>query len=211
MSLYFEEMRRFIEAGYAVKVDKCVDRPRVWFLPHFGVESVNKLRRVRLVFDAAAKTFVVSSNDPLETGPDLLEFLVYVLLHLRKFKYAIKSDMKDMFLRVIIIEEDRRAQRFLGRGKDSTGRPDVYQMTLILCSKSSPSSAFFIKNQNAERFVETKPAAASSSLKNTYMNIYVASRNDRAGAQQRLMRDFFHINVEANFFMNGWASTTREF
>ena len=55
---YYAEMERLIENGYAKTVDKNVKRLRIWYIPHFGVENANKPDKVRLVFDAAAKTKV---------------------------------------------------------------------------------------------------------------------------------------------------------
>ncbi|XP_054015870.1 uncharacterized protein LOC128896528, partial [Hylaeus anthracinus] len=150
-----EEMRRLIENGYARKVDKKSKGMRSWYLPHFGVQSVNKPGKVRLVFDAAAKTAGVSLNDQLDSGPDLLRSLAGVLLRFRQHAIAFKGYIQDMFLRVKMRENDRNAQTFLCRGSDRSGKPDEYQMTcLVFGAKSSPCSAMFVKNKNAETFTE---------------------------------------------------------
>lgn len=120
--LYYKEIQRFIDVGYAIKVDKNVPRTKIWYLPHFGVYNVNKPNKERFVFDAAAKTNGVSFNDLLESGPDLLQGLVGVLIRLRQFKVAFAADTKDMYLRVKVINEDQGAQRFLWRGKDTESR-----------------------------------------------------------------------------------------
>lgn len=93
---YYREIERPIKNGYAVNVEKDPQRPRIWYVPHFGVENINKPDKVRLVFDAAAKTREVSFNDLLETGPDLFESLLGVLLRFRQYLVAVKGDIKDM-------------------------------------------------------------------------------------------------------------------
>ena len=111
--LYRSEMKRFIELGYAVKIDKAKPANRIWYLPHFGVRNINKPKKIRLVFDAAAKTKGFSLNDQLDSGPDLLQPLPGVLIRFRQHAVAFTGDITDMFLRVQVREEDRGAQRFL--------------------------------------------------------------------------------------------------
>ena len=51
-----------------------------WFLPHHPVRNPNKLDKVQIVMDAAAKYDGVFLNDKFDTAPDLLKSLVGVLL-----------------------------------------------------------------------------------------------------------------------------------
>lgn len=181
-------------------------RPRIWYVPHFGVTNINKPGKIRLVFDAAAKTWGISLNDQLETGVQLLESLIGVLLRFREFGYAVMADIKDMYLRIKVIEDDRGAQRFLWRGADRDREPDVYEMTsLMFGKKSAPCSAIFVKNKNAERFAKVKPRAAASIKVNCYMDDYLVS-GQSLKEMQELVRDVTLINSEANFEMHGWAS-----
>ena len=65
----------------------------------------------------------------------------------------LKSDIRDMFMRVGVREEDQEAQRFLWRGKDCSGKPKVYKMSCLLFgSKCSPCSTIYTLNTNAERY-----------------------------------------------------------
>lgn len=52
--LYYKEMDRLFELKFAVKALGPPTKPRKWYLPHFGVQNINKPGRVRLVFDASA-------------------------------------------------------------------------------------------------------------------------------------------------------------
>ncbi|XP_058803555.1 uncharacterized protein LOC131671274 [Phymastichus coffea] len=205
-SLYYKEMDRLIENGYATKTKVNAKNPRERYVSHFGVQNVNKPGKVRLVFDAAEKTDGISMNDLLDTGPDLLESLLGVLLRYRQHPFAVKADIQDMYLRVKVIEKDRASQLFLYRGDDRQREPDVYAMTcLIFGSKSSPCSALYVKNCNAERYAETKPVAARSIIKNSYMDDYLVSGGS-IEEMQKLVRDVKQINSEANFVLHGWAS-----
>lgn len=206
--LYYSEMQRFLDKGYAKKIEKPTGAEREWYLPHFGVVNANKPGRIRLVFDAAAKSKGVSLNDQLEAGPDLLQSLPAILIRFRQYKIAFKGDITDMFLRVRVRPEDRGAQRFLWRGKKRDVDPDVYEMSsLIFGAKSSPCSAIYIKNENARSFSVSHPEASRSIVRDSYMDDFLGSSQDDAHAA-RLVRDVVKINKQANFEMHGWASNS---
>ena len=112
--LYYKEMERFIDNEYAKKVDDEMTRERIWYLPHFGVTNPNKRNKVRIVFDAAAKSDGISLNDQLDSGPDLLQSLPGIILCFRLYAVAVKADIKNMYLRVKMREHDRGARGFSG-------------------------------------------------------------------------------------------------
>ncbi|XP_055543765.1 uncharacterized protein LOC129729278 [Wyeomyia smithii] len=66
------------------------------------VTNPRKPNKIRMVWDAAAKANGVSFNDMLLKGPDLLVSLVEVLLRFREGKIAVCSDIREMFLRILI-------------------------------------------------------------------------------------------------------------
>lgn len=205
--LYYAEMDRLIENGHAEKIkDVHVgDRP-VWYLPHFGVRSANKPGKVRLVFDAAAKSHGVCLNDKLLPGPDYLNSLLGVLFRFRQFQVAIKSDVKDMFLRVNIAPEDRSAQRFLWRGRDRDGEPGVYHMnSMVFGVKSSPCAALYVLNRNANEFGESLPHAVAAIKRKFYMDDYLDSMNSETEAR-RMIEQVTEINKSGGFAMHKWTS-----
>lgn len=207
--LYYTEMQRFIELGYADRVEDARGDSRTWYLPHFGVTNVNKPGKVRLVYDAAAKSKGYSLNDQLLSGPDLLKPLPGILMRHRLWAFATKGDLRDMFLRVRVREEDRSAQRFLWRGRDRDREPDIYEMvSLIFGASSSPCSAIFVKNCNANEFADKYPDAAESVKEDSYMDDHLSSRKTESEAAT-LVRHVKEINSAAGFAMHGWASNSQ--
>ncbi|XP_076389575.1 uncharacterized protein LOC143264787 [Megachile rotundata] len=203
--LYYREMDRLFENGYATKVEEVSKHERTWYLPHFGVRNINKPGKLRLVFDAAAKSEGMSLNDQLDSGPDLLQSLPGVLIRFRQEQVAVKADIKDMFLRIQVRKEDRGAQRFLWRGKARNVEPQVFEMScLIFGAKPSPCSAMYVKNLNARSFANTKPIASRAIISNSYMDDFLASRKTVQEVIS-LVRDVVEINASANFEMHDWA------
>ena len=86
----------------------------VHYLPHFSVRKRSS-GKVRLVYDGAAKASAksYSLNDCLETGPDLINSLLSILIRFRLHRFALKSDIQKAFLQIEIDESDRDLLRSL--------------------------------------------------------------------------------------------------
>ncbi|XP_049886664.1 uncharacterized protein LOC126381183 [Pectinophora gossypiella] len=208
---YNEQMEALIEKGYAEPAPSTKTANRTWYLPHFPVLNAMKPGKVRVVHDAAAKTQGVSLNDYLLTGPDLLQSLPGVLMRLRQHKYAVSADIKEMFMQVKIREQDRDALRYLWRG-DNRGdtTPREYRMTsLIFGAKSSPATAIYIKNSNAERYKVTDPDAYDAIVRNHYVDDYLQSFEtiEQAVATSNRVRE---IHSEAHYELRQWTSNSQE-
>lgn len=152
---YDEQMRRFIDNKYLVPLDESDKRlpdDKVWYLPHFRASNANKPDKFRIVFDAASRVDGVSLNDRLQKGPDLLVNLTSLLLQFRRFLYAFAGDVKDMFCRVAVREQDQNYQRVLYRGMDRKNPPHELKMrVLIFGATCSPALAGSVKNINAKQ------------------------------------------------------------
>ena len=106
----------YLKSGYARKLtatEISIPSSREWFLPLFGTYHPNKPGKLRLIWDAAAKSNGKCLNDFLYTGPDLLASLPGILLKFRRGAIAFCGDIKEMFHQVRIRQEDCPAQRFL--------------------------------------------------------------------------------------------------
>lgn len=205
-ALYIREMQRLIEKGYARKVDDDESRSKRWFVSHFGVFNINKPNKIRIVFDLAEETNGESLNDQLEQGPDLLPPMPGVMMRFRLYAVAVKADIADMYMRVGVIKEDRKAQSFLWRGRDRKGKPETYEMTCLLFgAKPSQCSAIYVKDKNAELFAKTKPEAVKTIKRDCYADDILTSQKTVKEAA-KLVRDIIEINARANFAMHGWSS-----
>ncbi|GBP97922.1 hypothetical protein EVAR_79012_1 [Eumeta japonica] len=128
---YKLQIANLLEKRYAEPAPEAPASPRTWYLPHFAVVHPQK-GKIRLVFDAAARTAGRSLNDALLPGPDLLQSLFGVLLRFREGRVAVVADIREMFLQVKIREEDRDSLRFLWRENENEEPKEFRMNSLIL-------------------------------------------------------------------------------
>lgn len=208
---YCKKIDEYVEKGYAVKLsieESKIETPRTWYLPHFGVVNPNKPDKLRLVFDAAAKSDGVSLNDVLLTGPDRYNSLLGVLFKFRQGKVAICGDIREMFHQVRIRDEDLTSQRFLWRGTDRDRSPDVYVMkVMIFGSASSPFCAQEIKNKNAKEQSIEFPEAADAIINKHYVDDYLDSFNTDEEAL-KMLQDVTLVHSRGGFEITNWITNS---
>ena len=84
------------------------------YLPHHAVIKEDKqTSKLRIVYDASARSNGPSLNDCLYAGPTFGQNIMDILLRFRIHRVAVISDIEKAFLMVSVSEEDRDALRFL--------------------------------------------------------------------------------------------------
>ncbi|XP_068739567.1 uncharacterized protein [Montipora capricornis] len=124
----------------------------VLYLSHHSVVHPQKPKKVRIVFDCAAKFCNTSLNDQLLQGPDFTNSLVGVLLRFREERVALMADIEKMFHQVRVKPEDCEALRFLWwPGGDIDQDPVDRKMSVHLFgATSSPSCCSYALKKTAE-------------------------------------------------------------
>ena len=106
--------------------------------------------KVRPVFDASAKMNGTSLNSMISTGPKLQRELPAVLLRFRRNTIALVCDIAEMYLRIELAPDDRPFHRFLWRGQDAAGEPEVYEFQRVVFGvNASPFIAQHVSRVNA--------------------------------------------------------------
>ncbi|XP_069365348.1 uncharacterized protein [Maniola hyperantus] len=206
---YTEQMEALISKGYAELAPKQKTAGKTWYLPHFAVINPMKPEKLRVVHDAAAKTKGVALNDMLLKGPDLLQSLPGVIMRFRQHAVAVTADIKEMFMQVKLRAEDRDALRYLWRGERRDSQPpEEYRMTsLIFGASSSPSTAIYIKNLNAEQHKEAHPEAAAAIIQKHYVDDYLDSFRNLEEAV-RITKSVREVHSKASFELKQWKSNS---
>lgn len=108
-----ETMGDYLAKGHAKRITAkdppSKDDAPVWYLPHHPVVHPQKPKKVRIVFDCAAKFCNTSLNDQLVQGPDFTNSLVVVLLRFHEERVALMADIEKMLHQVRIKPEDCEA------------------------------------------------------------------------------------------------------
>ncbi|XP_055604679.1 uncharacterized protein LOC129752915 [Uranotaenia lowii] len=207
------QIASYLEKGYAHKItDRELtesDPGQIWYLPLGIVRNPKKPTKVRLIWDAAAKTNGVSLNDMLMKGPDMVTSLPAVLVRFRQRSVAICGDIKEMFHQVNIILEDKQAQRFLFRNQtDET--PQIYVMDVATFGAScSPCIAQYIKNRNAKEHATQFPRAAEAIINRHYVDDFLASVDTIDEAIEQI-KEVSHVHALGGFEIRNFLSNAPE-
>ncbi|XP_055543111.1 uncharacterized protein LOC129728685 [Wyeomyia smithii] len=165
--------------------------------------------KLRLIWDAKARSGEMSFNNALLKGPDLLVVLTEVLLRFRQGNIAMVGDIEEMFHQIWIRPADRQAQRFLYRLHPEQD-PQIYVMDVASFGATcSPSLAQFVKNKNAEEFAESFPRAAKAITQNHYVDDFLDSVDTEEEAI-RLITEVKHTHSQAGFNIRNFCSNSSE-
>ncbi|XP_055602322.1 uncharacterized protein LOC129751072 isoform X2 [Uranotaenia lowii] len=208
-----DQIENYLRKGYAHKITEAelteTDPKQVWYLPLGIVRNPKKPKKIRLIWDAAAKSNGVSLNDMLMKGPDMLASLSTILLRFREKNVAVCGDIREMFHQVNIRAEDRQAQRFLFREKPDQP-PQIYVMDVATFGAScSPCIAQYIKNLNAQEHATQFPQAAQAIIDRTYVDDYLDCLDTPAEAVERI-NQVKYVHSLGGFEIRNFVSNSSE-
>ena len=84
------------------------------YLPHHAVVRRDKsTTKVRVAYDASARSTGCSLNECLHKGPKFDQKILDILLRFRTHKIPLTADIEKAFLMVSVQESDRDVLRFL--------------------------------------------------------------------------------------------------
>ncbi|UYV67005.1 hypothetical protein LAZ67_4003633 [Cordylochernes scorpioides] len=212
LAAYKAKFDEYLEKGYIRKLDSIEvtkGSERTWYIPHFGVTNPNKQGRLRLVFNAAARSNGVSLNEALSKGPDLIRPLTSVLWNFRVHNIALTGDTTDMFHRVRVIKEEQCTQRFLLRNMNTSIEPDHYEMQVwIFGATSSPCSAIHVKNENAMQHELVNHELAHAIVSDFYVDDCLMCADSEENCMD-LRREFSEVNAAGGFHLCKFNSNSR--
>ena len=86
----------------------------IHYLPHHPVVREDKTTtKLRIVYDASAKTCGPSLNDCLYAGPKFGQSIMDILLRFRTHRTALAADIEKAFLMISVVPHDRDVLHFL--------------------------------------------------------------------------------------------------
>ena len=116
LNQYDSVIRDQLKRGIVEVVDQSEVTPYIQthYLSHHAVLREDKATtKLRIVYDASAKTCGPSLNDCLYTGPKFGLSIMEIILRFRAFSVALAADIEKAFLMVGVSPRDRDVLRFL--------------------------------------------------------------------------------------------------
>ncbi len=180
--------------------DKRIQRS---YLPHHPIFNLKSTTTpIRPVFDASAKSKGQPSlNDCLETGPNLMELIVTLLLQFRMKRYGVIADVEKAFLQIGIRMEDRNCLCFFW---EEDGKTIVYRHCRVVFGiSSSPFLLAATLNHHLNNVHKDFLSTAELLRKSTYVDNCVTSL-DTEIELRKFINESTVICKAAQFNLRGW-------
>jgi len=172
---YDAVIREQIDKGIVefVKVQALTKGP-VHYLPHHAILREDKsTTKLRVVYDASARTGGPSLNDCLYTGPKSGQRIMDILLRFRVHKVAMVADIEKAFLMVSVREEDRDVLRFLWVKDLKAASPEISVLRFTRVVFGVSASPFLLNatiRHHMEQYSASHPEVISMFMRSIYVD-----------------------------------------
>ena len=186
---YDKAIREQVEKGIVEVLEDptAADGERVHYLPHHAVIRYDKqTTKLRVVYDASAKTVGFSLNESLHAGPKFNQHIFEILLRFRVNKYAFIADIEKAFLMIAVVKRDRDVLRFLWVKDVSIQPPEIVVMRFARVAFGVTSSPFLLNatvKHHIEQYKLSQPLTVTKLLRSMYVDDVVSGASSRAEAE----------------------------
>lgn len=178
-----------------------------YYIPHHPVvTSSNGQRKLRVVFDASAKTSSGKSlNDILLVGPTIQQTLFSIVLRFRQHQYVLTADVVKMYRQVNISEEQRNLQRILWRPNVDEAVQEYKLNTVTYGVSSAPFLAIRALHQAAHNACTSHPEASKMIIRDFYVDDLLTG-NDDLNQLRVLKNEITTVLKSSGFELSKWKS-----
>ncbi|CAK9830531.1 hypothetical protein ANTRET_LOCUS7686 [Anthophora retusa] len=203
---YTEFLSEYLKLGHMTQVKD--DQNSVGFyLPHHAVvKESSSTTKVRVVFDASAKSSSgLSLNNTLLIGPTIQETLFSILTRFRQHAFVLIADIEKMFRQVVIHPDDRRYQRILWRESMSES-VKVYELnTVTYGTAPAPFLATRSLKQLAKDEAKKFPLATEIFMRDFYIDDLLTGA-DSFEAALEIKKQCIALARAGGFHLRQWTS-----
>ena len=161
---------------------------KVHYLPHHAVIRQDKATtKLRVVYDASAKSEGASLNDCLYTGPKFDQNILDILLRFRTHRVALTADIEKAFLMISMAEKDRDVLRFLWIDDIVRDQPEIVVLRFARVVFGVSASPFLLNatiRHHIEKFSRSHPELVRKLLQSTYVDDIVTGADSETLAYQ---------------------------
>ena len=182
---------------------------RVHYIPHHAVIRTDKpTTKLRVVYDASAKSDGVALNDCVYSGPPLAENIFDVLLRFRISQVALTGDVEKAFLMVGMAEEDRDVLRFLWVDDIDKFSPEIVVLRFTRVVFGVSSSPFLLNatiKHHIEQYKEADPEFVEKFLRSIYVDDLSSGASEVDAAYELYLKSKLRL-AEGGFNLRKFVS-----
>jgi hypothetical protein len=204
---YVKFMAEYLRLGHMERVDPTDHRRSRYYMPHHAVvKNTSSTTKVRVVFNASAKTTSsLSLNDLMMIGPTIQQDIFSIVLRFRTHRYALTADVEKMYRQIEVHEDDRDLQRIVWRSHPGQ-RLETYRLTTVTYgTAAAPFLATRCLLQVALDGQPTQPTAAEVIKNDFYVDDLLTGANTANEAIQ-LYEDVTSLLKSGGFPLRKWRS-----
>ena len=184
---YDATIKNQIQQGIVESVEPSEDDPKcVHYLPHHAVVRQDKqTTKVRVVYDASARTTGPSLNDCLHVGPKLNTKIFDILLRFRVHRIAIIADIEKAFLMISVAKKDRDVLRFMWYKDVHADQLELMELRFARVVFGVSSSPFLLNatlRHHLEKYEATQPDLIKKLLRSMYVDDLASGAEDEEQA-----------------------------
>ncbi len=162
------------------------DDREVHYVPHHAVVREDKTTtKLRIVYDASARSNGPSLNDCLYTGPKFGQSILDIIIRFRTHQVALAADIEKAFLMISISERDRDALRFLWIDDIDKEHPETVVMRFARVVFGVSSSPFLLNatiSHHLKKYSNKYPEFVETFLRSIYVDDVSLGADDENGA-----------------------------
>ena len=183
---------------------------KLHYLPHHPVVRRDKeTTKVRIVYDASARSTGPSLNDCLYPGPKFNQNILDIILRFQTYKVPLTGDIEKAFLMISVAEEDRDALRFLWYDDISVQEPTLVEMRFARVVFGVTCSPFLLNatvRHHLEQSIATHTETVTSILRSIYVDDVIFGAEDEEAAF-KLYRESKEILGSGSFNLRKFISS----
>ncbi|GFY26310.1 DUF1758 domain-containing protein [Trichonephila clavipes] len=208
-SQYRDFMQEYLTLGHMELVPKSDYAKReANYLPHHAVLRDSSTTKLRVVFDASAKsTSGYSLNDILMVGPRVQRDVYPILLSFRTFQIAVCADLEKMFRQIRISSEDTNWQRIQWRDNPKETVKEYRLTTVTYGTSCAPYLSTRTLTQLAFDERERYPLASFATLHHFYVDDLLSGAATEKEAVE-LVWQLKEMMKKGGFNLRKWQSNS---
>ena len=155
----------------------CDDSDDGYYLPHHAViKTSSETTKVRVVFDASAKTSTgISLNGVLLVGPTIQNTIFEQILPFRTHLYVITADIEKMYRQILVHQDDRKFQKTFWYHQ---GKIKTFQLNTVTFGMAcAPFLAIRTLHQLTRDEAKNFPDASKLLLRDFYVDDFNSGAN----------------------------------